>query len=343
MQAYPAVGIGILNWNGKPFLEKFLPILENISYPNYTIYVIDNSSTDDSLNYLRNDHPDVRIIETKGNFGVAGGYNIGFMEMQEKYLLMMNSDIEVQPGFLEPLVELMEEDQSIAMCQPVLLSYQDRTHFEYGGAAGGFIDWLGYSFCRGRIFETVEEDKDQYPTAEVFWAGGSCGLIRRACYWEINGMYDYYFMHFEEVDLCWRFHRAGYKVYCHSGSKVYHVGGGSLSYQSPRKTFYNFRNNLVMLWRNSKPSYRLAVFPFRLALDGAAGVRFLLSGDFGNFWAVVKGYFAFIRYMLFIKDPNNSILPQSKPAIFKTVYSGSVVWDYFVKGMKKFSMYKFRA
>ena len=342
MQLYPEVGIGILNWNGKAYLEKFLPFLKDISYPNYTIYVIDNTSTDDSIEYLRVNHPDVRIIETGGNFGVAGGYNVGFKQMQEKYLLMLNSDIEVKPGFLEPLVELMEKDESVAMCQSVLLSYAERGQFEYGGAAGGFLDRFGYSFCRGRIFDTVEEDNGQYPTAEIFWAGGACGLIRREAYWKVKGMFGYYFMHFEEVDLCWRFHRAGYKVYCHTGSKVFHVGGGTLSYQSSRKTFYNFRNNLVMLWRNSSPGNRFISFPVRMVLDSGAGALFLAKGDFANFIAVFKGYFAFLRYLFFVKDPGNPGLPKPSLLSFKTVYSGSIVVAYFLNGLKKFSMLNFR-
>ena len=203
------------------------------------------------------------------------------------------------------------------------------------------MDKYGYSFCRGRIFETVEQDKGQYSTGGIFWAGGACGLIRRTAYWEIQGMYDYYFMHFEEVDLCWRFHRAGYKVFCHAGSKVYHVGGGTLSYQSPRKTFYNFRNNLVMLWRNSGPSYRMAVFPVRFVLDGGAAFRFLLAGDFRNSWAVVKGYYAFFYYLLIVNDHQSSNLPKPNLNTISTVYNGSVVWNYFLKGRKMFSSYKF--
>ncbi|HEX6914854.1 MAG TPA: glycosyltransferase family 2 protein, partial [Chitinophagaceae bacterium] len=211
---YPTVGIGILNWNGRRYLEQFLPFLRDLSYPSYTVYVIDNASTDDSVAFVQKEHPWVRVIETGANLGFAGGYNHAFNRMQETYLLMLNSDVEVTPGFLEPMVALMEKDPAIAACQSKILAHHQKENFEYGGACGGMIDVLGYTFCRGRIFDTVEKDQGQYPTAEVFWAGGACLLVRKSAYAEVHGMYEYFFMHFEEIDLCWKFHSLGYKVYC---------------------------------------------------------------------------------------------------------------------------------
>ncbi|RYE14274.1 MAG: glycosyltransferase family 2 protein, partial [Sphingobacteriaceae bacterium] len=230
LETYPPVGIGILNWNGKHFLEKFLPFLHNITYPNYTIYVFDNASTDDSLPFLQQVYPaSVKIISTGGNLGVAGGYNYGFSHVAEELVVMLNSDVEVTPGFLEPLVSVMTNDTRIAFCQSKLLSYHNRHCFEYGGAGGGMIDWLGYSFCRGRIFNHIEEDTNQYTTGEIFWVGGACCLLRRSVYNELGGMYDYFRMHFEEIDLCWRMHTYHHSlVYCNE-SVAYHVGGGSLS------------------------------------------------------------------------------------------------------------------
>lgn len=331
MQDYPAVGIGILNWNGLQYLQQFLPFLFQISYPNYKVYVIDNQSTDESLAFLKAHYPEVQIVETGGNYGVAGGYNIGFEAMQEEYLLMLNSDIEVNPGFLEPLVELLEQNPSVAMVQSFLLSHQQRETFEYGGAAGGLMDRLGYSFCRGRIFQTTEQDREQFATQEVFWAGGACALLRRSAYWAVGGMYPFYFMHFEEVDLCWRFHRAGYKVYSCAGSKVHHVGGGTLSYQSPGKTYFNFRNNLIMLWRNMTVSDKWKYLPVRWLLDMVASLRFLSLGDRRNAAAVIKGYWAFFHYLFFVKDPQAAALPRLNLSSISTIYRGSIVWQYYIR------------
>ena len=337
MDQWPSVGIGILNYNGKKHLEAFLPFLQAVDYPFYKLYVIDNSSTDDSIEFLKANYPRIIIIPTGGNLGFAGGYNVGFKQMPEKYWLMLNSDVEVNPGFLKPMVELMEANDNIAMCQSVLLAHHQREMFEYGGAAGGMLDWLGYSFCRGRIFETVEKDSCQYATEEVFWAGGACSLIRSDAYKKVGGMYDYYFMHFEEIDLCWKFHREGYRVYCHADSKVFHVGGGSLSYQSPKKTFYNFRNNLVMVCRNATPLFLVAWLPFRLLLDGGAAFRYLFKGDIQNFFSVIKGYAAFVYWAFFVRDDHNSSSPRLNLHHTKLSSVKSIVWKYYIEGKRIFS------
>ncbi|MCU0388989.1 MAG: glycosyltransferase family 2 protein [Chitinophagaceae bacterium] len=338
MDQWPTVGIGILNYNGKAHLKAFLPSIIGIDYPSFTIYVIDNNSTDGSLEFLKENYPGINIISTGGNPGFAGGYNIGFEHMPEKYWLMLNSDVEVTPGFLTPMVELMEDKQDVAMCQSALLSFHQKDRFEYGGAAGGMLDRLGYSYCRGRIFETVEKDHGQYGTSEIFWAGGACSLIRSDAYKKAGGMYDYYFMHFEEIDLCWKFHRAGYKVYCQTDSKVFHVGGGSLAYQSPKKTFYNFRNNLVMVCRNSTPVFTLFWFPVRLFFDMGAAFRYLLKGDFQNFASVLKGYAAFFYWLIFIKDTNNISVPRLNLNKVKLCNLKSIVWCYYIKGKKTFDL-----
>jgi GT2 family glycosyltransferase len=332
----PAVGIGILNWNGRAFLEQFLPFLYRVTYPNLKLYVIDNASTDDSLAFLRANHPQVNIIETGGNYGVPGGYNRGFAQMNEPYLLMLNSDVEVEPGFLEPLVALMAADAQIAMVQSTLLAHTRRQHYEYGGAAGGFIDVLGYTFCRGRMFATVEQATGQYATAPVFWAGGACALIRKTAYQRVGGMYEWFFMHFEEVDLCWRFRSAGFSVWCCSQSLAWHVGGGTLSYQSPQKTFYNFRNNLVMMARNSPRRYLFWWLPARLAFDVAAAALYGVGGHWGNAGAVARGWWAFLRWWWRAQSPDFAAQKLSLRAS-RCVYGGAVAVGYYFQGKRYFS------
>jgi len=336
--SYPQVGIGILNWNGKKYLEEFLPFFSKVTYPAFTIYVIDNNSSDDSIAFLQEHYPQVKIIQTYGNFGVAGGYNIGFDQMPEPYVMMLNSDVEITPGFIEPLVEILEKDATVAACQSKMLSFQHRDEFEYGGGAGGEIDILGYSFCRGRIFDTVEKDHAQYTTAPVFWGGGAALLIRRTAYKEVGGMYAYYFMHFEEVDLCWKFHSYGYSVVCCNESIVYHVGGGSLSYQSPRKTYYNFRNNLIMCYRNSTPLYRIWWLPVRFMTDVVASLSYALKKDGKNAAAVFKGYKGFFKWLF--KEPNKYPGKRSSLLDIKTTFKGSVVFRYFISGKKTYAALK---
>lgn len=329
----PSVGIGILNWNGKHFLERFLHYLYDVTYTNKTIYVIDNNSTDDSISYLRQNHPSVKIIQTGGNYGVAGGYNIGFGKMTEDFLLMLNSDVEVTPGFLEPMIEKMESDPAVAITQSKLLKYDKKEMFEHGGAAGGMMDILGYSFCRGRIFDSVEMDKNQYGDADIFWAGGACCLIRRSAFVEIGGMYDYLFMHFEEIDMCWRMYSNNYRVVYCKDSVAYHVGGGTLSYQSPRKTYYNFRNNLIMMYRNTNFGYRLWWLPLRMLIDQTAVMHYISTSDYKNAMAVWKGYAGFFKWLIKVKDD-----VEVKRSLYKVpgVFKGSVVWNFYVKGKKTY-------
>ena len=335
---YPSVGIGILNWNGKKFLEQFLDGLQHLTYPNYTIYVIDNDSSDDSLWYVEAEHPAVKIIKTGENLGFAGGYNYAFARMPEIYVLMLNSDVDVTPGFLEPLVTLMEKDKTIAATQPKILAYHQKNFFEHAGAAGGMMDFLGYSFCRGRIFDTIEKDENQYKTGEVFWVSGACSLIRKSAFAEIGGMDTYFFMHFEEIDMCWRFLSKGYKnVYCNE-SAVYHVGGGTLAYNSPKKTYYNFRNNIIMSIRNAPAVYLLWWLPARFFLDQLAVVKFLSARDFKNAWAVERAYGGVLRWFF---GKHREIPPLKKslqdiPVVLKK----SIIWLYYIKKKKQFSKIK---
>ena len=331
----PSVGIGILNWNGKLFLEKLLPELQLITYPNYTLYVIDNNSSDDSVAFMQASYPSVNIIALDNNYGFATGYNKGFAQMHEDYYLMMNSDVEVPPGFLEPLVAMMLGDETIAICQPKLLSQLEKDTLEHGGAAGGMMDVLGYPFCRGRIFESVEKDTRQYnEPAQIFWASGACNLVRKDAYWKVNGLYSYFFMHSEEIDMCWRLIAEGYKVMYCPQSYIYHLGGGSLSYHSPRKTYLNFRNNVVMCCRNSPWYVNLWLFPLRMILDFVAAIKFLIADDSANSKAVFLAYRDFAKWLL--KEKNK--FPKKKKSLFSIpfVYHGSIVWQYYIKKIKKY-------
>lgn len=335
MNSSPSVGIGILNWNGKHFLEQFLHFLYAVTYQNVTIYVIDNNSSDDSVAYLQHNHPTVKIIQTGGNYGVAGGYNIGFRQMPEDYLLMLNSDVEVDPGFIEPMIKILEQDKSVAIVQSKLLSYHNKKMFEYGGAAGGMMDMLGYSFCRGRIFSEVEEDRGQYNNADIFWAGGSCCLIRKTAYHQINGMYEKFFMHFEEVDMCWRMWSEGYRVVYCNDSVAYHVGGGTLSYQSPRKTYFNFRNNLIMCLRNSPWHYIIWWLPLRFLTDMAAALMFLFKKDRANALAVLKGYGGMLNWLF--QSKNEHAKHKLSLLSIKAVAKYSVIWRFYVHKRKTYT------
>lgn len=335
----PSVGIGILNWNGKKFLEALLPELKNLTYPNYTIYVIDNCSSDDSVSFIQKFHPSVKVIALDNNYGFAGGYNRGFALMPEDYYLMLNSDVEVPRDFIKPLVEMMEEDHSIAICQPKLLSLLHPKILEHGGAAGGMIDFLGYPFCRGRIFDSPEEDFGQYNTsAEIFWASGACCMIRRETYWKINGMYEFFFMHSEEIDMCWRLIAEGYQIIYCPVSYIYHLGGGTLAYRSPRKTYLNFRNNIIMCFRNSPWYILLWLMPLRFTLDAVASLKFLLEKDRKNSKAVFEAYRDFIKWL--VKEKNK--FPAKKKSLLSIpfVLQKSIVWEYYIRNIKNYSEIK---
>ena len=331
----PSVGIGILNWNGKKFLEKLLPELQHLTYPNYTLYVIDNNSSDNSIDFITTNHPEIKMIALDDNYGFAEGYNKGLAQMHEDYYLMMNSDVEVPPGFIEPLIAMMESDNAVAICQPKLLSLLQTETLEHGGAAGGMMDVLGYPFCRGRIFESSEKDTGQYnKPAQIFWASGACSLVRKDAYWKVNGMYSYYFMHSEEIDMCWRLIAEGYKIMYCPDSYIYHLGGGSLAYHSPQKTYFNFRNNVIMCCRNSPWYVLLWLFPFRVLLDLVAALKFLIADDSTNSKAVLIAYKDFFKWLF--REKNK--FPKKTKSLFSIpfVYQGSIVWQHYVKKINSY-------
>lgn len=332
----PLVAIVILNWNGKKYLEKFLPILLASSYPNKKIIVADNASTDDSVNYLCAHFPSVEIICNTANEGFAKGYNTALKKVKADYYVLLNSDVEVTPGWIEPIISLMENDTSIGACQPKLRSYNDRTHFEYAGAAGGWLDEFGYPFSRGRIFDFTEEDTGQYENAEpCFWASGAALFVRPKLYHQLGGLDEYFFAHQEEIDFCWRLQLAGYKVFVEPASVVYHIGGGTLPKANNLKVFLNFRNNLIMLAKNlsfKEAVWRLSV---RILLDGVAAWKGLFSGNAGYCLAITKAHIHFVKWCLV--DKKHSVFPASKKGELHGLYKGSAVWQHFVKKKTKFS------
>ncbi len=332
----PLVSIVILNWNGQHYLEQFLPSVLASTYSNKEIVVIDNASSDHSVSWLQQHYPAVKIIQLSENMGFAKGYNEGLKQVTADYYILLNSDVEVQPAWIEPVIELMENNAGIAACQPKIMQYHQRNLFEYAGAAGGWIDYLGYPFARGRVFDVCEEDKGQYDTAvPVFWASGAALFVRAAVYRHTGGLDEYFFAHQEEIDFCWRLQLAGYEVYCCPQSVVYHVGGGTLPKGNSRKVFLNFRNNLVMLAKNLPFGRAVMVIFYRFWLDAISACKSLLAGEGRYFTAVIKAHFAFIGWLLFHnkKQP----FPEKRMFLLKGCLSKSVVWSYFVQGKKTFA------
>lgn len=325
-----SIAVVILNWNGKGLLEKFLPSVTAHSQ-GATVYVADNASTDDSVTFVQQHYPDVKIIQNTGNYGYAKGYNDALRDVEEDIYALVNSDVEVTEGWLSPVLDLFDADPETAIIQPKILDYKNKTYFEYAGAAGGFIDRLGYPFCRGRIFNTLEEDKGQYDdNSEIFWASGACFFIRKDVYRELGGFDEDFFAHQEEIDLCWRAYNHNYKArFCYK-SVIYHVGGATLQNSNPRKTFLNFRNSLLSLVKNLP---RDKVFPIifaRLCLDGVAGMQFIFQGKFSHCFAIFKAHFSF--YALQFK-----FLNKRKSKQYRNYYkTNSIVYKYFLKGGRIF-------
>jgi GT2 family glycosyltransferase len=333
-QSKPTVAIVILNYNGKHYLEKFLPSVVDSTYAHARVIVADNASTDDSLQFLASRHPNLEIIILTENFGFAKGYNEALKQVTADYYILLNSDVEVTPGWIEPMLTLMEADKNIAACQPKLLSYENKDMFEYAGAAGGWIDSLGYPFSRGRIFDYCERDFGQYDAVQqVFWASGAAKMVRANVYHELNGLDEYFFAHQEEIDLCWRMQTKGYKIFACPQAVVYHVGGGTLP-NSKRKVYLNFRNNLVMITKNMPLSEKIWKLPLRIGLDKLAAFRALLSGDTEFFAGVLKGLWHYLGWVFSRKSKNNFTKGDIKK--FGGKYNGSLIWAYFIRKKKTF-------
>jgi GT2 family glycosyltransferase len=331
----PSVAVVILNWNGRKFLEQFLPSVMASVYDNKRVIVADNASTDDSVMFLQQQYPQIEIIQNSSNEGFAKGYNTALQQVQSDYYILLNSDVEVTPYWITPVIELMESDAAIAACQPKLLAYHNKNLFEYAGASGGWMDDFGYPFMRGRVFDICEEDKGQYDTAQqCFWASGAALFVKANVYHALGGLDNYFFAHQEEIDFCWRLQLAGYKVFVQPASVVYHVGGGTLPKGNSKKTFLNFRNNLIMQAKNFPLATALWKIPFRLGLDAIAAWKSLLSGDAGYFMAIVKAHVHFFKWVLV--DKKQSVFPIKKEGGLSGWYNGSVVWQYFIKKKKTF-------
>ncbi|PLK44290.1 glycosyltransferase family 2 protein [Emticicia sp. TH156] len=322
------VAIVILNYNGQGFLGEFLPsVIKHAE--GYEIVVADNASTDNSLVFMRHNYPQIRLISLPVNTGFAGGYNEALAQIEADYYVLLNSDVEVTPNWVAPVVELLDANPAIAACQPKLKDYNNRQQFEYAGAAGGYIDWLGYPFCRGRIFDTCEADNGQYDdTREVFWATGACMFVRASVFHELGGFDTSFFAHMEEIDLCWRMKNAGYQVYYSAASTVYHVGGGTLHKSNPRKTFLNYRNGLAMMYKNLPQGRLFSTIFLRLILDGVSGIKLFLGGSFKDVRAIIRAHFAFYGM---IRN-----LERKSPKVLKDVYPKSIVLAYFLKKKKTY-------
>lgn len=333
---FPKVAVVILNWNGKKFLEQFLPSVCTSDYPNLDICVADNASTDDSLGFVRRSFPQIKIIQNQGNVGFAEGYNLALKQVNADYYVLLNQDVAVKSGWIPPVIQLMESDKRIAACQPKIRSWKHKDYFEYAGAAGGWIDRWGYTFCRGRIFDTIEKDEGQYDTPQkIFWATGAALFIRTNLYHEAGGLDPDFFAHFEEIDLCWRLQRRGYQIWCCPQSVVYHVGGGSLEQGNPRKIFLNYRNNLIMLHKNLSPEERFSTLLIRRILDGIAALKSLLQGRFSEFKSILKAHFAYYRWLS--KKRLSKSFPYPPLEYLEGVYKKSIIWEYFLRKKKTFS------
>ena len=334
----PLVAVVILNWNGKHFLQKYLTTVLASTYLNKKIIVADNASTDDSVSFLRQYFPQVQIIINRANEGYAKGYNDALKQITADYFVLLNSDVEVTPSWIEPIIELMEKDKMIGACQPKLLDEKNKKYFEYAGACGGWIDTFGYPFARGRVLEAMEEDKGQYDTAvPCFWASGAAMFVRASLFNALGGFDEYFFAHQEEIDLCWRMQKAGYKIYVEPASVVYHVGGGTLPKGNSKKTYLNFRNNLIMIYKNSSAGSLILKMPIRFGLDALAAYKGLFAGDGGYFIAIAKAHLHFVKWVLFQKKTAQTF--KNKNSTLYGTYNGSILWQYYFRNQRSFSKF----
>ncbi len=331
----PSVAVAILNWNGLKHLKTFLPSVIEYS-PEATVYVIDNGSTDSSVNWIHTHYPLVKTISLKTNHGFCEGYNLGLTSLQEEYFILLNSDVEVTAQWIKPLLEWMENDPSIAACQPKLLDFNQKKHFEYAGGAGGFLDYLGTPFCKGRILQTLEEDQGQYNLATpIHWASGAAFMIRANVFKQAGGFDKRFFAHMEEIDLCWRLRIQGFQIYSCPQSTVFHLGGGTLNPSNPRKTFLNVRNNLLMLHKNLPRRKRFPVLIQKLIFDGLAGIFFLCQGKWKDTLAIIKGHWAF--YLSPRPEKIHTTTEIGKDKAYKAHFPFSIVKKYYLNKISRFN------
>jgi len=333
----PKVSVVILCWNGRKFLEQFLPSVVKAKYDNLELVVGDNASTDDSVQFLKNNYPQVKLISLDKNYGFAGGYNEVLKQVTADYFVLLNQDVEVTENFIAPVIALMEGDKRIGAAQPKLKQFAQKNTFEYAGAAGGWMDKYGYPFCRGRVFDALEDDHGQYETpAEIFWASGACLFIRAELYNSFGGFDADFFAHMEEIDLCWRLRNGGYKILYCPGAEVYHVGGGSLHKSNPHKTFLNFRNSLAALVKNDGANHFNRRLIFRFFLDQAASFWALSQGHTGDFMAIQKAHYQFFTHFGYWISKRKQLKTQWRNPQTNCIYNGSIALQHFVKHKTRF-------
>ena len=329
----------ILNWNGEKFLNQFLPVLlRNTQLPGVDIYVADNASTDNSLSLIEEQFPTVKTLLLDKNYGFAGGYNKALAQINADYFVLLNSDVEVTENWLQPLLNYMNENADVAACQPKIKSFYNRDYFEHAGASGGFIDYLGFPFCRGRVVGTAEMDRGQYDTViDVFWATGACLLIRSELYNQVGGLDDEFFAHMEEIDLCWRLRSRGFRIVCIPQSTVFHVGGGTLQVEHPHKTYLNFRNNLLMLYKNLPQKSLSNIMRWRMLFDYAAAFQLFVTGKPQNAKSVLEARKDFKKMLPGFVDKRIENLSSATRTDFPEMLRKSIVIEYYLKGNKTYS------
>jgi GT2 family glycosyltransferase len=331
------IAVAVLNWNGQKLLEEFLPsVVKHSALAD--VYLVDNNSSDESVSYVTETFPTVKIIQTNSNLGYAGGYNFALAEIKNPFIVLLNSDIETTDNWLDAPLNVLKEDSTVGACQPKIKAYKDKDSFEYAGAAGGYIDYLGYPFCRGRLFEELEKDNGQYEdTKEVFWASGACLFVNRKAFFDAGELDETFFAHMEEIDLCWRMKNEGYKIVYTSKSSVFHLGGGTLNSHSTQKTYLNFRNNLYLLFKNLPATTLFPVLFVRLILDGVAGMKFILEFKSKHTVAIVKAHFSFYANFNRLAKERRGYYHKLKGAESTQMYSKSIVLEHFLKGAKTFT------
>lgn len=328
----PSVAVVILNWNGRKHLETYLPSVVKHS-GDAIIYLADNASTDDSVAYTKENFPSVKFIINETNGGFAKGYNDALKDLTEDYFVLLNSDVEVTANWIPPVIEVLETKENVRIAQPKIKAYLHKEEFEYAGAAGGFIDYLGYPFCQGRIFDSIEKDNGQYNISrEVFWATGACMFIKASLFKNLNGFDECYFAHMEEIDLCWRAKNMGYSVFYVAESTVYHLGGGTMNNTNPRKTFLNFRNSLMTLYKNDQSNFRLFKLFLRMVLDGVAFFKLLISSGPKHAFAILQAHFSFYKMEKIRSSAENPNLAG--------ISTSSIVWMHYFRGVRKYSQLK---
>lgn len=338
MLKYPKVAVVIIHWNKVEYLQKFLPSVLASNYPNLQIVLADNHSSDDSVKFIEENYPQIQIVQNGYNYGYAGGYNQALKHVEADYYVLLNNDVEVGENWILPVIKAMEANETIAAAQPKMLQYTNRDLFEYAGAAGGHIDKFGYVFCRGRLFEKCEQDQGQYQNIEeVFWATGACLFIKSKLFHEAEGFDANFFAHMEEVDLCWRLQLMGYKIISVPESYVYHLGGGTLSKQSNKKTYLNFRNSLIMMLKNLPSNQVWWLIPFRHMLDLLSSGFFLFNGYPKHSWAIHKAHYHFAKHFFKWLKLRRKVQQKITNNSMKGIYNKSVVWKHFVEQKQFYS------